>query len=162
MTALLLFAALAALLILTYQGKGYAAWVTAAVLALVGWVASGEAAGLFTLALVLTIALAVLFGVKPIRRQLVSSRLMGAMRKALPPLSQTERTALEAGTVWWESELFSGRPDWRRLLDFQVKNLSEEERAFLDGPVNTLCAMLDDWRISRERDLSPEVWRFIK
>ena len=75
----------------------------------------------------------------------------------------TEREALEAGSVWWDGELFSGRPDWQRLLAMPSSRLSREEQAFLDGPVEELCRMLDDWRITHEdRDLPPEVWRFIR
>jgi acyl-CoA dehydrogenase len=85
------------------------------------------------------------------------------MRKALPPMSQTEREALEAGTTWWDAELFSGKPDWKVLLDLPPAQLSAAERTFLDGPVEALCAMLDDWDIThKRRDLPPEVWAFIK
>ncbi|MCI0546538.1 MAG: acyl-CoA dehydrogenase, partial [Candidatus Rokubacteria bacterium] len=84
------------------------------------------------------------------------------MRAMLPRMGDTERIALEAGTVWWDGELFSGAPDWRRLLDFQVRPLSDRERAFLDGPVQELCTMLDEWTIAQAGDLPPNVWEFIK
>src|SRR5262245_53376659 len=78
-------------------------------------------------------------------------------RHALPTLSDTEREAIEAGDVWWDAELFGGNPDWARLLAFPPATLSAEERAFLDGPVEELCRMLDDWRINWELcDLPPE------
>jgi acyl-CoA dehydrogenase len=81
----------------------------------------------------------------------------------LPPLSRTEREALEAGTVWWDGELFTGKPDWDRLLAMPGPKLTDEEQAYLDGPVEELCRMLDDWRIvNRLRDLPPEAWSFIK
>lgn len=81
----------------------------------------------------------------------------------LPKLSDTERDALEAGDVWWDAELFTGTPDWKRLLDTKPAKLTEEEQAFVDGPVRQLCAMLDDWKITWELgDLPPEVWEFIK
>ncbi len=84
-------------------------------------------------------------------------------RTALPRLSDTERDALEAGDVWWDAELFTGSPDWRRLLATRPATLTDEEQAFLDGPVRELCAMLDDWKITWELgDLPPEVWEFIK
>jgi acyl-CoA dehydrogenase len=99
----------------------------------------------------------------PLRRTLVSDRLLVWFRKVLPPVSATEREALDAGTVWWDGDLFGGRPDWQRLLAFPKPTLSSDEQAFLDGPVNELCGMLDDWEVTYERnDLPPEAWQFIK
>ena len=99
----------------------------------------------------------------PWRRRFLSDRIFSAYRKMVPAMSQTEREALDAGTVWWEGELFSGRPDWRRLLAYPIPRLSAEEQAFLDGPTERLCAMLDDWKISHELlDLPPEAWQFIR
>jgi acyl-CoA dehydrogenase len=84
-------------------------------------------------------------------------------RRVMPAMSDTEREALEAGSVWWDGELFSGRPRWSRLMDTPAPKLSPEERAFLDGPVEILCGMIDDWRITNdERDLPPEVWAYLK
>jgi acyl-CoA dehydrogenase len=81
----------------------------------------------------------------------------------LPSLSATEREAIEAGDVWWDADLFSGNPDWAKLLATPPAVLSAEEQAFLDGPVEELCGMLDDWKITWElRDLPPEVWEFLK
>ncbi len=98
-----------------------------------------------------------------LRRHLISAPLLSWMRRRLPPLSETEREALEAGDVWWEAELLSGRPDWHKLLQLPLPPLSAEERAFLEGPVAELCRMLDDWHIVQERhDLPPEVWRYIR
>jgi len=97
------------------------------------------------------------------RRQHISRPLLGWYRKVLPPMSDTEREAIDAGTVWWDAELFSGKPDWRKLRELPKPKLTAEERAFLDGPVEELCAMLDDWKIRHELvDLPPEVWRFIR
>lgn len=104
-----------------------------------------------------------LLNVVEIRQRVLSRPLLELFRRILPRMSQTEREALEAGTVWWDAELFSGRPDWNRLLEFPAPRLSAEEQAFLDGPVEELCAMLDDWRITSDlKDLPPEVWRFLK
>jgi acyl-CoA dehydrogenase len=98
-----------------------------------------------------------------LRRRYVTDPLFARARKNLPPLSATEREALEAGDVWWEGDLFSGNPDWRKLLGFAPARLSAEEQAFLAGPVEELCAMLDDWRINAEwRDLPEEVWAFLR
>jgi len=98
-----------------------------------------------------------------LRRGLISDRVLPLLRKALPPMSQTEKEALDAGTVWWDGDLFSGRPDWDKLHAMVLPKLSAEEQAFLDGPVEELCQMLDDWHITEERrDLPPEAWQFIK
>ena len=81
----------------------------------------------------------------------------------LPSLSDTEREAIEAGDVWWDADLFGGNPDWAKLLAFPPAVLTGEERAFLDGPVEELCHMLNDWQINWElRDLPAEVWEFLK
>jgi acyl-CoA dehydrogenase len=98
-----------------------------------------------------------------IRRSIISRPVFNLMRRAMPSISQTEREALEAGNTWWDAQLFSGDPDWKTLLDLPQARLTPEEQAFLDGPVATLCAMLDDWDIThRRRDLPPEAWDFIK
>ncbi len=103
------------------------------------------------------------FGIKPLRRLLISNRLLGLYRKLLPKMSDTEREALDAGTVWWEGEIFSGRPRWRRLLKVPRPSLSEREQAFLDGPVENLCRMLNDWEIcDHYRKLPKPIWDFLK
>ncbi len=112
--------------------------------------------------LLLVAGLIALFTVPAIRRVVISTAVMNIVGRALPAMGDTERIALEAGTVWWDGELFSGKPDWRRLLDFEIAPLSAEEQAFLDGPTEALCAMLDDWQIIQDRDLPPDVWAFIK
>jgi len=106
---------------------------------------------------------AVPLNIPALRRLLISNHILRAFRKALPSMSQTEREALEAGSVWWDGELFSGRPNWQRLLSFPAPRLTAEERAFLDGPVDDLCHMVSDWQVTEElHDLPPEVWQFIK
>jgi len=108
-------------------------------------------------------ALAAVAFVPPIRRALVSNPLLGLYRRILPDMSSTEKEAIDAGTVWWDGELFSGAPNWDKLLATPEPQLTEEEQAFLDGPVETLCAMCDDWEITHERqDLPPQVWQYIK
>lgn len=92
------------------------------------------------------------------RRDFLTRPLLAWYRKRIPPMSTTEREAIEAGTVWWDAQLFSGNPDWTQLLRAPKAALSDEEQAFVSGPVEDLCAMLDDWRIQHEwRDLPPEV-----
>src|SRR5258705_1272766 len=117
---------------------------------------------LFGSILVLVLAAAAVFLIPAVRRRTVTPFIMRALARALPRMGETERIALEAGTVWWDGELFSGRPDWKKLLDFQRKPLSARERAFLDGPVEELCGMVEEWKVERDGDLAPEVWRFIK
>ncbi len=106
---------------------------------------------------------ALMLGVPELRRRYLSAPLQRRISKVLPPMSETERDAIEAGNVWWESELFRGAPDWSLLQGYPIPQLSEEELAFLDGPVNELCSMIDDWDITHNRmDLPPEVWAYMK
>jgi acyl-CoA dehydrogenase len=106
---------------------------------------------------------AAIVNVGGMRRALLMKPLFLLFRRMLPPLSQTEREALEAGTVWWDGELFTGNPDWNRLLATPKPELTDDERLFLEDAVEELCRMLDDWKIVASiRDLPPEVWRFIK
>ncbi len=98
-----------------------------------------------------------------LRRLLITDRILPLFRRALPRMSQTEREALEAGGVAWEGELFSGWPKWRKLFDSVPQPLRADEQAFLDGPVQELCDMLDDFKITDElHDMPPHVWQFIK
>ncbi|SEM70811.1 acyl-CoA dehydrogenase [Pseudomonas sp. ok272] len=97
-----------------------------------------------------------------LRRKLFTAPLFRWFQKTLPPMSQTEREAIDAGTVWWDGELFSGRPDWNKLLAYPKAQLSEEEQAFVDGPTEALCAMVSDWDISQQMDLPAEAWAHIK
>ena len=97
------------------------------------------------------------------RRDRLSKPIFRWAQHVLPTLSETEREAIEAGDVWWDADLFGGNPDWAKLLAVPPATLCAEEQAFLDGPVDELCHMLDDWQINWElRDLPPEVWDFLK
>jgi acyl-CoA dehydrogenase len=109
-------------------------------------------------------ALAVALGVPAIRRNTISKGIMEAMNKLgfLPKISQTERIAIESGTVWVDGELFSGNPDFRRLLREPYPELTAEERAFLDGPAEHVCGMTSDWEIFQKRGLPPRVWDYLK
>ncbi len=108
------------------------------------------------------LSVVVILNVPHWRQRFVSGPTLRYINRTLPPISDTEREAIEAGTVWWDAELFSGNPDWQKLLDVPVPQLNDEEQAFLDGPVEQLCAMLDDWKITHElNDLPREVWDFL-
>jgi len=96
------------------------------------------------------------------RRKVFTGPVFSWFQRTLPPMSQTEREAIDAGTVWWDGELFSGRPDWRTLLAYPAPKLTEEEQAFIDGPTEDLCAMVSDWQIGQDLDLPPEAWEHIK
>jgi acyl-CoA dehydrogenase len=105
---------------------------------------------------------AVILNVPGMRRALIIKPVFHLFRRMLPPISRTEREALEAGTVWWDGELFTGNPDWKKLFATPKPALTEEEQYFLDNPVEELCRMLDDYKVAQERDLSTETWRFIR
>ncbi len=106
---------------------------------------------------------AVLLNPSPLRRALLSKPLLAVFRRILPQVSQTEQEALEAGSVWWDGDLFSGKPDWNKLLAYPKPTLNAAERAFVDGPVEEVCAMMNDWQITHElHDLPPHVWQFLK
>jgi acyl-CoA dehydrogenase len=116
-----------------------------------------------TLLILLLLAVLCVVFIAPLRRTLVTQRLFSIYRKILPPMSDTEKTALDAGTVWWEGELFSGRPRWQKLLDYAWPQLTAEERSFLDTETTELCRLMDDWQSSHvHQDMSPEVWRYVK
>ncbi len=149
---------LAGALTLAFTGAPLGLWTLAVAVVLYGtaapvwlWVVFG--------------VLAIAFNLKPLRRAFLSKPLMNLLRASgfLPKISDTERTAIEAGTVWVEGELFAGKPNFHRLLrETSYPSLSEEERAFLEGPVEELCRMVNDWDVWRRRDLPPEVWQFIR
>ncbi|MEX0684449.1 MAG: acyl-CoA dehydrogenase [Balneolales bacterium] len=107
---------------------------------------------------------AVLLLVPPVRRTILSSGVMKFMKAMnfLPVISQTERTAIEAGTVWIEGELFSGKPDFKRMMSEGYPGLSADEQAFIDGPVEKLCAMADDWDIYKHKEFDQKIWDYIK
>jgi acyl-CoA dehydrogenase len=164
-TATLIIAAtVAAVWTLAYHRASAPVWTffLAAALAIATFFIRSQSALFIALWTVFAVG-ALLLNPTPIRRALLGRPLLNVFRRILPAVSQTEREALEAGTVWWDGDLFSGRPDWRKLLSFPKPALSSEERAFLDGPVEELCRIADDWEITHERcDLPPHVWQSIK
>lgn len=101
--------------------------------------------------------------ITPLRDALISRPAFKVLSNAMPSMSTTEREALDAGTSWWEKELFMGAPDWEKFDQYPYPVLSAEEQAFLDNEVQQLCSMLDEWQIHhQDKDLPPEVWQFIK
>ncbi len=108
------------------------------------------------------IAITVPLVLPELRRKLFTAPLFAWFQKTLPPMSETEKDAIEAGTVWWDGELFSGRPDWNTLLAYPKATLTDEEQAFLDGPTEELCAMVTDWDIGQHMDLPEAAWQHIK
>ncbi|MDR2186545.1 MAG: acyl-CoA dehydrogenase [Azonexus sp.] len=113
--------------------------------------------------LVLAGLLLLLFLLPPLRRNLVTRPIFAAYRKVLPQMSDTEREALEAGTVWWEGELFRGKPDWRQWQNYPTPRLTPAEQSFLDHECMAVCRLVDDWQVTHELyDLSAETWRYLK
>ena len=112
--------------------------------------------------LALVLAGCLVLGVPAIRRPLLSDRILAMFRKVMPPMSDTEADAIHAGTVWWDGELFSGRPDWAKLLAYPKPTLTPEEQSFLDNEVEELCRLCRDWDTYAINDLPPEAWQYIK
>jgi acyl-CoA dehydrogenase len=150
--------------VLVYQGfGGRRAFTWLALAVFLGLLLDGF--GLLSLLLggALLFAAWVLLTPGPMRLERVSRPLLGRIRGMLPQLSTTEAEALKSGSVDWDGELFSGRPRWERLIDARPAQLSDEERAFVDGPVETLCGMLDDWAMTHEDyDLPEDVWAYMR
>ncbi|WDE10060.1 acyl-CoA dehydrogenase FadE [Thalassomonas haliotis] len=97
------------------------------------------------------------------RKQYITSPLLALYKGIMPEMSRTEQEAINAGTTWFDADLFRGAPDWQKLHNFPQPRLSAEEQAFLDGPVEEVCAMIDDWHTTHDRaDLSPEIWQYLK
>ncbi len=154
---------LALFLVLAYLRARAWLWSAGAFLAWLAALASGfSTTGIIALALVF-IALALVLNPGRLRRQLISDRVLALYRRILPPMSQTEREAIDAGTVWWDADLFSGTPDWKRLLAFPKPALTPEEQSFLDNETEQLCALARDWESTQiHQDLSPEAWKYVK
>lgn len=161
---LLISLAVVSLITLMYHGKGFFAVVSATLL---GMAAYYQHYGLHSLnelkcAWIALAVYVVFFGRTPVRKYLISAPLLKLMAKVMPKISETENTALKAGTTFWEADVFSGKPDWKKLLEFKIPDLTPEEQAFIDGPTEELCKMLDDHDVCQKRELPDEVFDFIK
>jgi acyl-CoA dehydrogenase len=157
-------ATVAVMLLLAYFQAPIAVWVgvSAVVLGSLSgsfqWSAQANAILFF-----LFILIAPILVIPALRRRLVTDHILAVFRRILPEMTQTEKDAIDAGTVWWDADLFSGKPDWNKMLAIPAPKLSAEEQAFLDGPCEEVCAMTDDWEVTHERyDLSPQVWQYLK
>ncbi|ELY3813923.1 acyl-CoA dehydrogenase FadE [Cronobacter sakazakii] len=133
-------------------------------LILLAWTAALGAAGLWSLWLLVPLAIILVpLNVTPVRKSLISAPVFRGFRKVMPPMSRTEKEAIDAGTTWWEGDLFRGNPDWQKLHNYPQPKLTAEEQAFLDGPVEEACRMANDFQITHEMaDLPPELWAFLK
>jgi acyl-CoA dehydrogenase len=157
---------IAAVLFLAYRRLSLLAFTVTFTVLLAAYTVLGAAsspAGIWKGLLWVLLASLWLLNLRPMRKALITRPFMKAYLKLLPRMSQTEKEALEAGTVWWDGELFTGAPNWAKLLSAKPPRLSAEEQAFIDGPCEELCAMLNDWNITHERgDMPPAVWEFLK
>src|SRR5947207_10083498 len=152
------------LVVLAYTNATGIAWTLAfAVFLALSWFASLLPVLIIGVIAAAFVLLAVVLNLPRLRRSLVRDRVLAVFRKVLPPMSQTERDAIEAGTVWWDAELFSGRPNWAKLLAVPPPSLTPDEQHFLDHEVDALCAMVTDWETTNiYKDLPPQVWQAIK
>ncbi|WP_110687793.1 acyl-CoA dehydrogenase [Salinicola aestuarinus] len=160
-TLLLLVAAIVGCLVVMRREAGAApALGVLAVLGLLGLVLDAEVIGVLLLIAAIGVAVC---GLKPIRRLWLSPKLFAMFKKVAPKVSETERVALDAGTVAWDGELFSGRPDWHKLIAFDNPGLTEEEQAFVDHQCSVAAGMCNAWEIARERADMPEaLWDYLK
>ncbi|HMD59348.1 MAG TPA: acyl-CoA dehydrogenase [Steroidobacteraceae bacterium] len=152
-----------AVLYLTYRRLSLISYTITFTVLLLAYSLIGAGAELWNGILWVALALLWLLNVRPLRKALISGPFMKTYRRLLPTMSNTEREALEAGTVWWDGELFTGNPDWSKLRTLPAPRLSAAEQQFLDGPCEELCRMLDDFDITHRRaDMPPAVWQFLK
>ncbi|MSQ89129.1 MAG: acyl-CoA dehydrogenase [Betaproteobacteria bacterium] len=157
-------ATLTVLLLLAYFQAPILVWTVAVGIMLATWAVALELSAQTDAVLFFVfILIAPVLTMASLRRRLISDQVLAIFRRILPDMSQTEKEAIDAGTVWWDGDLFSGKPDWNKLLAIPAPRLSAEEQAFLDGPCETVCAMTNDWEVTHERyDLPPQVWQYLK
>ena len=153
----LLFGGLIVALFLGFFGTPLFAWTALVAVLLAGLNAPETVWWIFGL-------IALVFNVPPIRQLLVSRWILQLFKalKFIPQISQTERTALEAGVVWAEGELFSGKPNFEKLMNEPYPQLTTEEKAFIDGPVKKLCSMIDDWKVYQEKQIPQAAWDYLR
>ncbi len=109
------------------------------------------------------LALALPLNIKSFRQNFISRPLLKVYQGIMPEMSSTEKEAIEAGTTWWEADLFAGNPNWNKLHNYPKGRLTAEEQAFLNGPVETVCKMVNQHQVSHElADLPQDVWQYLK
>jgi acyl-CoA dehydrogenase len=163
MTALWFLVLCGGALYLAYQRVSLRATTLASGITLLAYTLFREPSTPWLVALWLAFGVLALLNVDAFRLRFITRPFLRTYRRMLPSMSDTEREALEAGTVWWDGELFTGRPNWNKLLSAKAPQLTAEEQAFIDGPCEELCRMVDDWDITHRRaDLPPEIWDFLK
>jgi len=163
MTALWFLVLCGGALYLAYQRVSLRATTLASGITLLAYTLFREPSTPWLVALWLAFGVMALLNVNAFRLRFITRPFLRTYRRMLPSMSDTEREALEAGTVWWDGELFTGRPNWNKLLSAKAPQLTAEEQAFIDGPCEELCRMVDDWDITHRRaDLPPEIWDFLK
>ena len=154
---------LGTLIYLTYRRAGLARATLVVGVLLLAYTFWGGAGWPWKSVLWLAFAPLALLNIAPLRIAFITRPFLVTYRRLLPAMSATEREALEAGTVWWDGELFTGGPDWQKLMSAKRPELNVEEQAFIDGPCEELCRMIDDWDITHRRgDLPPVVWDYLK
>lgn len=164
MSWILIATLLAVSLAAAYHGMRLLLWTISMAATLVGFAFFTDISSM-AIAIVSVVlgAVAIPLNIDILRKERLSKPFLDIYRKMLPALSHTEQVALEAGTVGWEGELFAGNPNWNTLLEMKWPELTEAEQAFVNGPVEELCTMLDPWKNTHElADLPPEVWTFLK
>jgi acyl-CoA dehydrogenase len=147
--------AVLALLVIGYNGMPLIVWALVGAILLAGFGAPFWLLAVFAI-------LMLIFLITPIRRALVSSVVMKILGPLMPQISATERAALEAGVTWVEKDLFSGKPDFKMMMAEPYPDLTAEEKAFLAGPVDELCAMIDCWALWKTKELDDKIWAHIK
>lgn len=148
---------------LLYAGRTQLAWSVPSGLGLLWWaLAGGVGGGVFSAAVAIFGVLVVFLSFTPLRKSVVTPFVMRAIAPFLPRMSETERVALEAGTIWWDADLFSGNPDWKKWLRNDPPKLSDRERAFLDGPVEELCRIVDEYEAQQTGDIPEEAWQLLR
>ena len=148
---------LALIVTMGYLGMPYWIWTLVLSILMIGFDSP-------LVAVLAYIGISLVFILPPLRQALVSTGVMKLFKALnfIPQISETERTALEAGVIWAEAELFSGKPNYKKLMAEPYPQLTEEEKAFLDGPVEELCQMIDSWKIYRSRKIPENIMQFIK
>jgi acyl-CoA dehydrogenase len=162
MLLLSLLAIWALVALLTYRQVALAA---ASSIVIIAWLVLGAVTpAMLSPWLVVPLALVlVVLNVGSVRRAILTKPVFAMLKKSMPPISATERDALEAGTTWWEKQLFSGKPGWNEFAQINLPQLTAEEQKFIDNEVSELCSLLDEWKIQNDlKDLPPEAWQYLK